>query len=90
MREIRNEGESDYHTLVAVTVGTQDGPRRVEGTLFGGLATSWDAPVTRVETTIGFRAARTVELRGGYQYNWRDGGRVTRLGFPTLQVLYWF
>src|SRR5579872_1889713 len=25
VREIRNEGESDYHTLVAVTVGTQQG-----------------------------------------------------------------
>jgi D-3-phosphoglycerate dehydrogenase len=38
LREIRNEGEGDYHTLVAVTVGTDDGPRRVEGTLFGNRA----------------------------------------------------
>ena len=38
VREIRNEGESDYHTLVAVTVGTEQGPRRVEGTLFGNRA----------------------------------------------------
>jgi D-3-phosphoglycerate dehydrogenase len=38
VREIRNEGEGDYHTLVAVTVGTDDGPRRVEGTLFGNRA----------------------------------------------------
>jgi D-3-phosphoglycerate dehydrogenase len=38
VREIRNEGEGDYHTLVAVTVGTEHGPRRVEGTLFGNRA----------------------------------------------------
>jgi D-3-phosphoglycerate dehydrogenase len=38
VREIRNEGEGDYHTLVAVTVGTENGPRRVEGTLFGNRA----------------------------------------------------
>ncbi len=38
VREIRNEGEADYHTLVAVTVGTESGPRRVEGTLFGNRA----------------------------------------------------
>jgi D-3-phosphoglycerate dehydrogenase len=38
VREIRNEGESDYHTLVAVTVATEDGPKRVEGTLFGNRA----------------------------------------------------
>ena len=38
VREIRNEGEGDYHTLVAVTVGTDHGERRVEGTLFGNRA----------------------------------------------------
>jgi D-3-phosphoglycerate dehydrogenase len=38
VREIRNEGEGDYHTLVAVTVGTSQGAKRVEGTLFGNRA----------------------------------------------------
>ncbi len=38
MREIRNEGEGDYHTLVAVSVGTEHGEKRVEGTLFGNRA----------------------------------------------------
>jgi D-3-phosphoglycerate dehydrogenase len=38
VREIRNEGESDYHTLVAMTVGTEHGEKRVEGTLFGNRA----------------------------------------------------
>jgi D-3-phosphoglycerate dehydrogenase len=38
VREIRNEGEGDYHTLVAVTVGTEQGAKRVEGTLFGNRA----------------------------------------------------
>ena len=38
VREIRSEHEGDYHTLVAVTVGTDHGPRRVEGTLFGNRA----------------------------------------------------
>jgi len=38
VREIRHEREGDYHTLVAVTVGTADGDRRVEGTLFGNRA----------------------------------------------------
>jgi D-3-phosphoglycerate dehydrogenase / 2-oxoglutarate reductase len=38
VREIRNEGEVDYHTLVAVTVGTDHGLKRVEGTLFGNRA----------------------------------------------------
>jgi D-3-phosphoglycerate dehydrogenase len=38
VREIRNEAEGDYHTLVAVTVGTGHGDKRVEGTLFGNRA----------------------------------------------------
>ena len=38
VREIRNEGEGDYHTLVALTVGTGQGEKRVEGTLFGNRA----------------------------------------------------
>src|SRR6059058_758396 len=38
VREIRDEGEGDYHTLVAVSVGTGQGVKRVEGTLFGNRA----------------------------------------------------
>ncbi len=38
MREIRHEREGDYHTLVAVTVGTEQGDKRVAGTLFGNRA----------------------------------------------------
>jgi len=38
VREIRNEGEGDYHTLIAVTAGTEAGSKRVEGTLFGNRA----------------------------------------------------
>jgi D-3-phosphoglycerate dehydrogenase len=38
VREIRSEAEGDYHTLVAVTAGTDHGERRVEGTLFGNRA----------------------------------------------------
>src|SRR6476661_5408501 len=38
VREIRTEREGDYHTLVSVTVGTEHGDKRVEGTLFGNRA----------------------------------------------------
>ena len=38
VREIRHDREGDYHTLVAVTVGTDSGERRVAGTLFGNRA----------------------------------------------------
>jgi D-3-phosphoglycerate dehydrogenase len=38
VREIRHDREGDYHTLLAVTVGTAEGERRVAGTLFGNRA----------------------------------------------------
>jgi D-3-phosphoglycerate dehydrogenase len=38
VREIRHDREGDYHTLLAVTVGTGEGKRRVAGTLFGNRA----------------------------------------------------
>src|ERR671913_916643 len=38
VREIRHDREGDYHTLVALTVGTANGDRRVAGTLFGNRA----------------------------------------------------
>ena len=38
VREIRSAQEGDYHTLVAVTAATNDGEKRVEGTLFGNRA----------------------------------------------------
>lgn len=62
----------------------------VTGTLNSGLPTSWDAPVERAEGVLGFRAMRNLEVRAGYQYNWRDGGRVRERGYPTALVLFWF
>ncbi len=38
VREVRHDREGDYHTLVAVEVGTSNGTVRVAGTLFGNKA----------------------------------------------------
>ncbi|RHW18349.1 phosphoglycerate dehydrogenase [Sphingomonas gilva] len=38
VREVRHDREGDYHTLVRVTVDTQEGPKSVAGTLFGNAA----------------------------------------------------
>lgn len=60
---------------------------RIQGT---GAATTWDADVDRAEGIVGFRATRALELRGGWQKNWRDGGRVRAQGGPIASLLYWF
>ena len=61
----------------------------IQGTA-GGAPTPWDAPVKRVEAVAGYRVLRNLELRAGWQQNWRPFGRVHDKGFPALQALYWF
>ncbi len=55
-----------------------------------GVATPWEWAVDRVEAAVGFRAARRLDLRVGWQYNWRSGGRVRERGFPAVQALFWY
>ena len=50
----------------------------------------WDGPVERVEGVIGFRATRRLDLRVGWQHNWRPAGRVHERGYPAVQILFWF
>jgi D-3-phosphoglycerate dehydrogenase len=83
VREIRNEGEGDYHTLVAVTVGTDQGPRRVDGTLFGNRA-------PRLVTIFGILVE--AELTGQMIYIVNDdqpgfiGSLGTKLGENRLNI----
>ncbi len=63
---------------------------RVQGTLDEGRRTPWDAGVDRAELAVGFRAGRGVDLRAGWQHNWRARGRVRERGFPAVQALVWF
>jgi hypothetical protein len=62
----------------------------IAGALSAGLPTPWDAPVDRVEGVLVYRALRNLEVRGGWQENWRQSGRVRQKGFPAMQAIYWF
>ncbi len=55
----------------------------------GAARRSWDAPVTRVETGVGFYLRRNLLAKGTYQHNWRDGGRVRSLGLLAAQLHFW-
>jgi hypothetical protein len=50
----------------------------------------WDANVDRVEAEFGVRLTRPLELRAGWQQNWRPGSRAVRRGIPVAGLLYWF
>ncbi len=50
----------------------------------------WEAQTWRVETGVGYSITRNIIVKGGWQRNGRDGGRVRRDSLFAAQVLYWF
>ena len=51
---------------------------------------AWDASLWRIEAGAGYSVRRNVMLKASYQYNRRDGGRVTVAHLAAAQVLLWF
>ena len=51
--------------------------------------TTWDAPVTRLESGVGYYLRRNLLAKGTYQYNWRDGGFVRTRGLFAAQLHFW-
>jgi len=54
------------------------------------LRNTWDADTWRVEAGAGCSITRNIMLKGAWQRNRRDGGRVRHDDMLTTQVLYWF
>jgi hypothetical protein len=55
-----------------------------------GIATPWDAPVTRLELGGGYLLRRNLVVRVAAQFNRRDGGRVRQRTYLSSQVAWWF
>ena len=67
---------------------------RIDRLGFSDLAASigsrtWDAPVTRLETGLGYYIRRSLIAKGSYQHNWRDGGSIRSLGLFAAQLHFW-
>jgi hypothetical protein len=63
---------------------------KVAGTLFRGVPTPWEAPVTRVEVGGGWYLQRNLVVKTTVQRNRRDGGRQRNRTFVSGQLLFWF
>jgi hypothetical protein len=51
---------------------------------------SWEAPVSRLEAGLKYALRPNVDLKGAFQGNWRNAGRVHRENLVIAQVLLWF
>jgi hypothetical protein len=54
-----------------------------------GLA-EWDAQTWRFEAGLGYSLTRNILVKGAWQRNGRDGGRVPKDALFAAQVMYWF
>jgi hypothetical protein len=82
--------EGRYRILPGVHVAA-----RAERLGFSRLQTtaglqSWEAPVRRYEIGAGYSVTRNVLVKGSWQRNLRQGGRVVLDTIGALQVVYWF
>lgn len=59
-------------------------------TTSAGAQVTWDAPVRRLELGAGWTVHRHVLLKGVWQRNRRDGGRVRASDLGAVQVVTWF
>ena len=50
----------------------------------------WEAQTWRFETGVGYSMTRNILIKGAWQQNGRDGGRIRKDALVTGQVLYWF
>jgi hypothetical protein len=50
---------------------------------------TWDAPITRLETGLGYYLRRNLLAKGAYQHNWRDGGPIRSRGMIAVQLHFW-
>jgi len=67
----------DHLGFGSITGQTQSGP--------------WDAPVSRLEAGAGYSLFRNLLLKGAYQYDSRDGGRLKPVEhLVATQVVFWF
>jgi predicted porin len=67
---------------------------RIDTLRFSRLTTptqsrTWDAPITRFETGVGYYVRRNLLAKGTYQYNRRDGGLVPRRSLVAVQLQFW-
>jgi hypothetical protein len=51
---------------------------------------AWEAPVRRFEIGAGYSIIRNVTLKGSWQRNLRQGGRVVDDSLWAAQIVYWF
>jgi hypothetical protein len=68
---------------------------RIDRLRFAQLASAslgtraWDAPITRLESGVGYYVRRNLIAKAVYQHNWREGGLIRSRGLFAAQLHFW-
>ncbi len=81
--------EGRYKILPGLFAAARFDTLRFERIVTPTQSRTWDAPITRVETGIGYYLRRNLMAKTTYQYNRRDGGLVRRRGLVAFQLQFW-
>jgi hypothetical protein len=83
-------GEARYRLVPGVHVAARAEHLTFDTIASGATLETWDAPVTRYELGAGWTVMRNVMIKGSWQRNYRDGGRIRHDSMGAAQVVYWF
>ena len=81
--------ESRYKILPGLFAAGRADRLSFDQVRFTGHSGTWDAPVTRLETGLGYYLRPNLLAKIAYQHNWRDGGSVRRRGLLAAQLHFW-
>ena len=81
--------EGSYKILPGLFAAARIDALRFDRITTATQSRTWDAPISRVETGIGYYVRRNLLAKTTYQYNRRDGGLVRRRGLVAFQLRYW-
>jgi hypothetical protein len=83
-------GEARYRFIPGVHVAVRAEHLGFSTIAAGAGREPWDGPVTRYELGIGWAVQRNVIIKGSWQRNRREAGRVRHDSLGAAQLVYWF
>lgn len=82
--------EARYRVIPGVHVAARAEHLGFSTIAAGPVREAWDGPVTRYELGAGWALQRNVMIKGSWQRNLREAGRVRHDTLGAAQLVYWF
>jgi hypothetical protein len=82
--------EGRYKIRPAVFAGARFDHLRFSQVTSTGQRAGWEAPVSRIETGVGYALQRNLQIKVAFQHNTRATSRAPNFNVVASQLVYWF